>query len=597
MGNENKQSPQPEIHCPECSTKLSPDLTRLLLAGRTVYCEMCGFPYVGIQGGEVKPLHQSGVRMRNESERQQREDQWDEWRKEWQNIKKKIKDAFKSPSYSSSTYSPQNQYTQENQNVGAPIPPSDSVSYGSYNQYQQTQSSSNLQELRNSVRILNKISPILEILMLVVAISLTFSSIMTPHRMIGFIFMIPLAIFLLHVDTKIFIPRLERDDYQHGGLDMIVVGGFGLAAYGAGLLILIKGILTVILMHSQLKKNEQYTNFIRQNPRNESVFWIRQLLSGVAPLLSGLSICLYFTGINNLLFEEPVILDSIIPISIMGFICTMIFINSIVPKLQKQDLEHTSQGVAIGSIILGGIAMPTSVGPLFLTIGILLIVLIKTVQNDPYISIYRGDIATFGKEQQSSIVSPVQNSFINEQVVEPHNIFEPIKAPEPPKPTESINQIRRDDQNRPIRRFDPATGKLIVPESIPQTYFPPKDIPPVQPPNEKVENQPNRIFSVLDAEVRQKLLELDVSEKEREEIAQNLVTLAKDTQLKYLQEIDDVNVSMEEESAKFISRINKLNLPEDQKIFLIQQLEFMPLTQQGEFVAYLEQTAASTASK
>ncbi|MHA1796166.1 MAG: hypothetical protein ACTSUK_08640, partial [Promethearchaeota archaeon] len=84
----------PEIHCPECQFRLDPQLVQLLLSGKTVYCEQCGFPFHGIESGEVKPLEKKREDAFQQKNLTKEEIQWIEWKKEWQKIKFELKNNF-----------------------------------------------------------------------------------------------------------------------------------------------------------------------------------------------------------------------------------------------------------------------------------------------------------------------------------------------------------------------------------------------------------------------------------------------------------------------------------------------------------------------
>ncbi|MHA1746375.1 MAG: hypothetical protein ACTSWW_10275, partial [Promethearchaeota archaeon] len=70
-----------EINCPECQSRLSPELIPLILEGKTIYCEKCGFPFVGIQDGQVKPLQKpDGLPEIDSPNLTKEEEQWLKWK-------------------------------------------------------------------------------------------------------------------------------------------------------------------------------------------------------------------------------------------------------------------------------------------------------------------------------------------------------------------------------------------------------------------------------------------------------------------------------------------------------------------------------------
>ena len=87
----------PDISCPECNTKLSSELVDILLKGTDVFCEICGFPFVGIRQGEVKPLAQAHKDEQPAQGLSKRESQWIKWKNEWNKWKGGISKQFNQP--------------------------------------------------------------------------------------------------------------------------------------------------------------------------------------------------------------------------------------------------------------------------------------------------------------------------------------------------------------------------------------------------------------------------------------------------------------------------------------------------------------------
>lgn len=107
----------------------------------------------------------------------------------------------------------------------------------------------------------------------------------------------------------------------------------------------------------------------------------------------------------------------------------------------------------------------------------------------------------------------------------------------------------------------------------------------------------SQIYTVLEPDVREKLLDLPISEEDRDLIAKSFIYLNHSQQLKYLDELSAVNTPDTETREKLCKSIQKLPIPENQKQFLINQLEYLNPTEQNEFVSTLEQSANGTIEK
>jgi hypothetical protein len=624
---------QPEIICPECNTRVSPEFTKMLLNGRTIYCEKCGFPFVGIQQGEVKPLEQSGMKIRDKSEADRRKEQWDEWRKQWGKIKDWIKDTINTSGLVTPSTGTQTAYVGPIEAAPAPgsdisetpvppappIPPIPSVpkappipptirsfpdsstGYGippppkpPYipEQYQYPplppRAKKSKAKLEEAIDTINHIAPVINIFILLGAIISTFINITNSATFISMLGVIPLTIYILQLDAKEFSPRLSRRNYKYSGLDMIFVGFFGISAYGIGVLILARGILILILSIGILKDREDYNRFIRNHSGNSMVFWLRQLIVATVPYLSSLATWFAVAGILSLV-GQGMHIGAIIPLGIVGIVCVSIFLKHVVPNLHKEAIEKTPKDVAIWSIVLGVFSMSSGgIGAVMLYLGISLIILIENVNKQPGITIIPTDVG--------EILNSLENKFF------PGSLgfsIKPITQVVVPSP--SISSLSGlEPTHRAIPRFDPETGKPLPGVSLRETEISPAESssapepvktlePESLPPKSVSESEAiPRVFTVLSPEVRQKLQALTLSEQERTEIAEHLVYLAKTQQLKYLAEYEDANAGPTKEELAYTQRIQKLLLPEDQKVFLIQQLMYLPPTQQGEFVFFLE---------
>jgi len=158
-------------------------------------------------------------------------------------------------------------------------------------------------------------------------------------------------------------------------------------------------------------------------------------------------------------------------------------------------------------------------------------------------------------------------------------------------------------------RFDPATGHPLF---KPSSTYPKKDLQKQAPPrfrktekfssilkedsdlSQKRISMPGdvakKVFTVLEPEVREKFINLSVTDEERDLISKALIYLESNQQLRYMDEIHNVNLDPEILFEQYIKRIHVLPIEPQQRRFLVEQLEYLPHEKQEEFVSFLEQT-------
>ena len=145
------------------------------------------------------------------------------------------------------------------------------------------------------------------------------------------------------------------------------------------------------------------------------------------------------------------------------------------------------------------------------------------------------------------------------------------------------------EQGRKPRRFDPSTGKplsFIAPISEPTQKTPSTE------PIKEIEYSlyDKRIFTVLEPDIRSRLLDLQIDEEDKNEVAKSFIYLTYEKQLKYLDELERVNEKFSEKILVMIRRIYALPISNKQHKFLADQLDYLPDNSQEEFVSFLEQT-------
>ncbi|MHA1647278.1 MAG: hypothetical protein ACTSVL_06875, partial [Promethearchaeota archaeon] len=129
-------------------------------------------------------------------------------------------------------------------------------------------------------------------------------------------------------------------------------------------------------------------------------------------------------------------------------------------------------------------------------------------------------------------------------------------------------------------KFNPLTGKPIIIDSDIK-----EEPSPIENPIEL--EKPKEIYDVLEADVRNKLVKLPISEEDRVIIARTFIYLSYEQQMKYLEEIKSVNTSPEYRK-ELTNAIKNLPISQKQKEVLMKQLDYLSDEKQTDFVDTLK---------
>ena len=131
-----------------------------------------------------------------------------------------------------------------------------------------------------------------------------------------------------------------------------------------------------------------------------------------------------------------------------------------------------------------------------------------------------------------------------------------------------------------------ARNQLIT--SLKQSEKHKPETPPGKPPaNDKadIKEYMDRVFTVLTADMRDRLLGLDIPEDQKWDVIREFVNLKQSQQQKYIDELEDVNRILSEQ---LIKRVKRMKLPKKETDSVIKQLEIMDPKEQVQFVEFLE---------
>ena len=149
----------------------------------------------------------------------------------------------------------------------------------------------------------------------------------------------------------------------------------------------------------------------------------------------------------------------------------------------------------------------------------------------------------------------------------------------------------------PKVRFDPETGEKIINPTDQKTEKEPSI--PVSPKKERspeaenVKEPPRKdpdveIFTVLEPDVRARLLNLPMESEDRIIIGRSFIYLSENQQRQYLTELERVNEPPGKDIENLIKIIKKLPIPTHQQEFLVDQLNYIPETDHQDFASALK---------
>ena len=264
------------ISCPECGSKILPELVDLIMRGNNAYCENCGFPFTGIDSkkGDVKPLVKSDSKKQDTTEKKlsKEEEQWLKWKTEWNKWKNIVKDEFtgqkKKWKVKKEQVKQKNKEIIEHQkqkvndlkqaqisklktprvHVNIETTSSNKPKGSSKKTVLIEKSPKKIADIDHgfttAIDVLIQLSPFYyAFIFIVTIISMITNSSSGVFYALGSII---IEGFVIRYDLKTILPSEKQNKVDHVGIPMIIVGTFSLHSFGIGVFILARGILHLI---------------------------------------------------------------------------------------------------------------------------------------------------------------------------------------------------------------------------------------------------------------------------------------------------------------------------------------------------------------
>ncbi len=184
------------------------------------------------------------------------------------------------------------------------------------------------------------------------------------------------------------------------------------------------------------------------------------------------------------------------------------------------------------------------------------------------------------------------------------------------KPLVTIQQgEKKIEKIKPIPQFDPKTGKRLQPisqkseskdtkkqekneksikksQKLNKIKIPEKEntsenkkFPPLNLEAPKYQ----KVFTVLDEDVRFRLINLPISEEKKDILANSLLYLNDSLQMQYLEEYEKINDKTRNEIKKFIEQIKNSTIPIVQQNSLISQFNHLPYNLHDDFIEFIQE--------
>ena len=436
---------------------------------------------------------------------------------------------------------------------------------------------------------------------------------------------------IAHFDKKYITPLIVEKNYNKVGISAFILGILGCIIFGAGALLLIKGILIIIYIAND-EKNQEFRGY-------DSGLLIKDSLNSISSY-AGVSIIILGLGAftsrltANILLGTSFINDlAKLGLLISTFVLLILSIAGIsIDKKRSPEIatKKVFKESDCGSILVAGI-----IGCVFCAAGILIllkaIVMLALAQKgrperiyydpsrklsitketilekppiykqEPIISPYEIKDEKQGKEQEIiSIPLPVEKvpplkrlpieerreidikSLKKDRGLEEIPFFETVKKPSEIKSQKQLEKEfkkQKKIEEKIEKKFKKRPLKLRLHESLlPISEESDREI---------VEKYFLKIFNVLSEKIRRKILELNIPEKDKREILKEFAYLTEEEQEKYLNELFELNRKI---SDKLILRVKKLNLDPKYLQQIIEQLKYMPIDEQETYLKFLEES-------
>ncbi|MFX1591005.1 MAG: hypothetical protein ACFFC1_22950, partial [Promethearchaeota archaeon] len=426
------------------------------------------------------------------------------------------------------------------------------------------------------------------------------------HLIIGFA-----GILIVIYDLNYISPKIKEEKYNEIALDSFCYGILGCIIFGTGVILLIKGILILIYVAFYSEKSEHRIYNFGIKLKNSINYFsakagfviifliIWSILIGTLDI-SSLVDAFYF--IQGFLISLENWLQLLIIITILVIFCLFPVILLLIDLKWKKKI-HNKQvftfGDALRIFIVGVICSSFfGIGVFILLKGILIFFLFigKPIDTTKAITIGEEKVEEKKKEIQPYYKLPERHpeEEIEEKEAELLQIETKVQEvdekkekeesvlPEKLESMEEKESVKTPPKEGSIEKQKVETEKEL---RLHESLLPVKD----EKDKKLVKEYFSKIFNVLSKNIREQILALDIPKKDKKELLKELALLTEQEQVKY---IEAIALMYREIPKKLVQRIKKLpNVKPQHYDKIVEQLKFMDIDEQLEFVQFLEENA------
>jgi len=528
-----------ELYCPECGALISSELVELLKRNKKVYCERCGLSI-------EYSIYKNAIESKSEKTIQK------ESHISVHELKVKSQDLEK---------------TQSNRDQTT-------ITVQKHNKVPDK----NIIDLEKAIKFFNDLnkSPLLYIIIIAVTIGRLIGLAPSFNAIVFIDTIITLIVFLLVLSkiSSIVSSEIPAHQYNNLGIELIIYGGIASSIFGLGVIILIEGVLILILNLIKrynevydlnlIDNQDQYNKYkyITLEFNSRAIHVLKDNLVYATFLLLILSIRMIYVDISG----DQIINVSELVFFFIGWIFYSYIKRRIVYGLKNITYDKISENLMIGTIIFSAICLANGVGILTLILCVLIMIQ----------KLHLNEVKKQVDELESEYQVQTSSVTLNENIKNVDNTRSQIQ--------ESKSSVQ---QNNEKNLSQPEEIQLINSLNQQDLKEKSKSSKNDKPKEEQLNLYLNKIFTVLSGEIRQKILQLNISEEEKNSILEEFVYLTEEQQQKYLEELESLN---KEISSNFIEKVMKSDLNEKDKNYIIKTIQYMNPDTQKEFLHYIFQT-------
>ena len=461
--------------------------------------------------------------------------------------------------------------------------------------------SSNLNKL---IQFLNKISFLPVFIFTVISFGLIFEVVFFSDwgviidLLFKRIFQGSIGLSILIYETGYIAPKVKEQKYNKVILDSLCWGILGCILYGIGVIILIKGIFIIFYVYTN-KENRQlkaydYGLLVKNslNYLSAKAGFVIILMGIYGAYLSGI----YLPSANSVIItfpyyiEIPIILiiySSLLVIAIVGLSIDSKLKNEIRIK-QKFDLRDSLMTILVG--VMGMIFFAAGIFIFLKGVLLFFLYLAKPSGKLKKLVSYLEKKSPFSPQTYRE---PELTKKIMDKKKEPP---ESVSLPIPVIPTtrEEVTSLKQEKPLEKELNVVKEGGKLRTERDDAKKEFKLKlheSLLPVKSEKDKklIKEYFSKIFALLSKDLRQQIIDLKISKKEKRELLEELAFLSEADQVKYIESLVDLYRKLPK---KLIEKIRKLpNVKPKHYDKIVEQLKYMDSEEQINFVQFLEENA------